>query len=127
MRFFLALAMPINGSDGLLKWYQMGRVFVKRLSIIGKGAKKRPIQAAPGAWLLHFTTITFRKVGWSKDMTISKGTSIFVPSGERAALSRSICSRNSRNCTNGSFMLTMLYLSGSLSCSGTIARFHRSR
>jgi len=35
----------------------MGRVFVKRLSITGKGAKKRLTQAAPSAWLLHFTTI----------------------------------------------------------------------
>src|SRR5438309_10734131 len=47
-----------------LRWYQMGRVFVKRLSITGKGAKKRLTQAEPGAWLLHFTTITFRKVSF---------------------------------------------------------------
>ena len=117
----------------------MSRVFVKRLSITGKGAKKGLTQAAPGVLLLLFTTITLRKVGGNidfsfsnssglnKDMAISKGTSIFVRSGERAALSRPICSRNSRTCTNGSFMLIMFYLSGSMSYSGTIARFHCSR
>jgi hypothetical protein len=60
MRFFLTLVMPMNGSDSLLKWYQMSRVFVKRLSITGGSAKKRLPQAVPGAGLLHFTTITFR-------------------------------------------------------------------